>query len=124
MKFVIVGLELLFLEKNNLCTLRDLNTDTGEAFGFSNEGKDLSIEVDVQLVVVGMSDDEGGEKTCFCLLNFNNPSLAPFILEVEQSVGDTVVVGNLLHWLLRFLRPQKLLREVLHWHGSAMEEMA
>ena len=124
LKLVVVGLELLFLEKNNLSTLWDLNTDTGEALGLSNEGKNLGIEVDVQLVVVRMSDDEGGKKTCFCLLNFNNPSLAPFVLEVEQSVGDAVVGGDLLHWLLRFSRPQKFLREVFHWYGSAMEEVA
>ena len=115
LELAVVRLELLFLEENDFGTLWDLNADTGQAFGLSDEGEDLRIEVDVQLVVIWMSDNESGKKTSLCLLDLNNPSLPPFIFKVEQSVCDSVVVSDLLHGLLSLLGSEQLLGEVLHW---------
>jgi hypothetical protein len=56
-QLAVVHLELVFLEEDNLGTLRNVNTDAGEALGLTDEGQDLAVEVDIQLVVVGMSDD-------------------------------------------------------------------
>ena len=47
-----------------------------------------------------MSDDQSGKEAGLGLLNLNDPSLTPLVLEVEESVGDAVVVGHLLHCLL------------------------
>ena len=41
LKLVVVHLELVFLKKNNLGALWDIDTDSSEALGFSNEGEDL-----------------------------------------------------------------------------------
>jgi hypothetical protein len=56
-QLAVVHLELVFLEEDNLGTLRNVNTDAGEALSLTDEGQDLAVEVDIQLVVVGMSDD-------------------------------------------------------------------
>ena len=124
LKFIVVSLELLFLEQYNLCALWNLNANTRKALRLTNEGQDLCIEVDVQLVIVGMSDDQSREQACFGLLNFHNPSLPPFIFEVEQSVSDAVMMGNLLHWFLRLFGSQQLFGEVLHGYRCSVEEMA
>ena len=50
-KLIVVHLELLFLKEDNLSALRDLNTDTGKAFSLTDQGHDLRVEVDVELVV-------------------------------------------------------------------------
>ena len=99
-KLVVVHLKLLFLEEDDLGALWNLNTDTGEAFGLTDQRHDLGVEVDIELVSVGVSDDERGEQTSLGLLDLNDPSLAPLILEVEERVGDAVVVSNLLNGLL------------------------
>jgi len=56
LKLVVVVLELVFLEKHNLGTLWDVNTNSRQALGLSNKGKDLRVKVDVQFVVLWMSD--------------------------------------------------------------------
>jgi len=123
-KLVVVHLELLFLEKDNLGALRDLNTDTGKALGFTDQSHDLGVKVDVQFVVVGMSDDEGGEETSLGLLDLNEPSLSPFVLEVEERVSDSVVMSNLLDGLLGLAGSQEATRELLHGGGGSVEQMS
>ena len=94
MKLAIVHLELVFLEENDLGTLRNVNTDAGEALGLTDEGQDLAVEVHIQLVVVRMSDDESGLKSSLGLLNLMSPLLSPEVLEGEQGVAGLVVHLN------------------------------
>jgi hypothetical protein len=122
-KLVVIHLELLFLKKNNLSTFRDLNTNTAKALGFTDESHDLTVKVHVQLVIVGMTNDESGKEASLGLLDLNNPSLAPFVLEVEEVVGDSVVALHLLHSSSRLSRAEKVRWELLHRRRSSVEEM-
>ena len=90
-QLAVVHLELVFLEEDNLGTLRNVNTDAGEALSLTNEGQDLAVEVDIQLVVVGMSDDESGLESSLGLLNLMSPLLSPEVLEGEQGVAGLIV---------------------------------
>ena len=83
LELIIVHLELVFLKKANLSTLWDLNSNSGETLSFSDEGKDFRVEVDIELVVLWMSDYEGSLKSGFGLLNFMGPLLSPKIFEGE-----------------------------------------
>ena len=94
-KFVVVHLELFFLEQDDLGTLRDLNTNTAKALSLTDQCHNLRVEVDVELVIVRVTDDESGKETSLGLLDFNNPPLPPFVLEVEEVVSDVVVGLNL-----------------------------
>jgi hypothetical protein len=91
LKFVVVHLELVFLEKDNFGALWDINTDSRKAFGFSNESKDLRIEVDVKFVVLWMSDYQSGLKTSFSFFNFMGPFLSPEIFEREEGITNLVI---------------------------------
>jgi hypothetical protein len=53
----VVVLELLFLEKDNLGRLWNVDSNSGQALGLTDQGQDLRVEVDVETVVVWMSDD-------------------------------------------------------------------
>lgn len=123
-ELIVVHLEFLFLEEHNLGALRDLDSDTREALGLADKGHDLRVEVDVESVVAGVTDDEGGEKTCLGLVDLNDPSLSPLVLEVEESVGDLVVGSDLLHSPLGVLHAEKVTGELLHGGGGAVEQMA
>jgi hypothetical protein len=79
------------LEKDNFGALWDINTDSRKAFGFSNESKDLRIEVDVKFVVLWMSDYQSGLKTSFSFLNFMGPFLSPEIFEREEGITNLVI---------------------------------
>jgi hypothetical protein len=91
LELVVVHLELVLLEKNNLGALWDIDTYSSEALGFSNEGEDLRVEIDVELVVLWMTNDKSGLESCFGLLDLSSPLLSPKILEGEKSVTDLVV---------------------------------
>jgi hypothetical protein len=81
LKLILVGLEFVFLKKNDLGRLWDLNgTDSGETLSFSNESHNLGIEVDIQLVVLRMSDDQSSLKASFGSVNLSGPFLPPEIL--------------------------------------------
>lgn len=95
-KLTVVHLELVFLKKDNFGALRNVDTNTREALGFTNESQDLAVEVDVQLVVVGVSDYESGLETCLGLLNLMSPLLSPKVLKGEQGVTSLVVHLNKL----------------------------
>ena len=58
MKFRMVVLEFLFLKEDNLSTLRNVNSNTGQALSFTNESKDLRVEVNIKLVIVGVTNDK------------------------------------------------------------------
>jgi hypothetical protein len=120
-ELIVVHLELVLLKKDDLGALWDFNADSGEALGFSDEGEDLSVEVDIQLVVLWMPDYESGLKTSFGLLNLMSPLLSPKILEGEESVTDFVV--HLDKSLGLFLL-DKILWELLHWSRDSVEEMS
>ena len=71
-----------------------------------------------------MTDDEGGKEAGLGFLNLNDPSLAPFILEVEEGVRDAVVVRNLSLRASSLCRAKQVTRELLHGSGSSVEEVA
>jgi hypothetical protein len=82
------------LQKNDLSTLWDVDTDSGQALSLSNESQDFGIEVDIELVVFWVTDYESGLKTSFSLLNLIGPFLSPEILEGEEGVTNLVVHLN------------------------------
>jgi hypothetical protein len=41
LKLIVVHLEFIFLKKDDFGTLRNINSNSGEALGLSDEGKDL-----------------------------------------------------------------------------------
>jgi len=123
-KFSVVHLELFFLKEDDLSTLRDFDSNARQAFGLTNQCHDLRVEVHIEFVVVGMTNDQGGKETGLGLLDFNDPSLSPLILEVEESVGDTIVVLYLLHSFLGLVASEQVTWELLHWSRSSVEQVA
>ena len=121
LELVVVHLELVFLQKNNLGALWDINTDSSEALGFSNEGKDLRVEVDIKLVVLWMTDNESGLKSSLSLLNLGSPLLSPKVLEREESVTNLIVHLDILLGLSGL---DEVLWELLHWSGDSVEQMS
>ena len=112
LKLVVVHLELVFLQKDDLGALWDINTNSSEALGFSNKGKDLRVEVDVKLVVLWVTDNESGLKSSLSLLDFGSPLLSPKVLKGEESVTNLVVH---LDVLLGLSGLDEVLWELLHW---------
>jgi len=112
LKFVVVHLELVFLQKDDLGALWDINTNSSEALGFSNKGKDLRVEVDVKLVVLWVTDNESGLKSSLGLLDFGSLLLSPKVLKGEESVTNLVVH---LDVLLGLSGLDEVLWELLHW---------
>jgi len=102
------------LEEDNLGRLWNINSNSGQALGFSNEGEDLSIEVDVELVVLWVTDYESGLKTGFSFLNLVGPLLSPEILEREESVTNLVVHLN-VSLKIGLLLVDEILWELFHW---------
>jgi hypothetical protein len=121
LKFIVIHLELVFLQKNNLGTLRNVNSNSGKTFSFSDESEDFRVEVDVQLVVIRMSDDQSSLKTSLSFLDFMSPLLSPEIFEREESVTNLIV--HLDEFLGLFLSDQ-MLRELFHGSGNSVEEMS
>jgi len=58
-KFAVVHLELVFLKQDNLCAFWNINTDSRKALSLTYQSEDLRVKVDIQLVVVGVSNDKG-----------------------------------------------------------------
>ena len=121
LELVVVHLELVFLQKNNLGALWDINTDSSEALGFSNKGKDLRVKVDIKLVVLWMTDNESGLKSSLSLLNLGSPLLSPKVLEREESVTNLIVHLDILLGLSGL---DEVLWELLHWSGDSMEQVS
>jgi len=111
LEFVVVHLELVFLKKDDLGTLRNVNTDTGKAFGLTDKGEDFAIEVNVEFVVLRVSNDKSSLKTSLGLLDFTRPLGTPEELIQEQSVTNVVVMLD-LGFLTRGLN--ELRRELPH----------
>ena len=112
LELVVVHLELVFLEKDDLGALWNVDTNSRKALGFSDESKNLRVEVDVKFVVLWMSDYQSSLQTGFGFLNFVRPLLSPEILEGEESVTDLVVH---LDESSGFLLLDEILWELLHW---------
>jgi hypothetical protein len=102
------------LEKNNLGTLWDVDSNSGQALSLSNESQDFGIEVDIELVVFWVTDYESGLKTSFSLLNLIGPFLSPEILEGEEGVTNLVVHLD-VSLEISFLLVDQILWELLHW---------
>jgi hypothetical protein len=92
LELIVVRFKFVFLKENNLGGLWDFDTNAGKALGFANEGQDFAIEVNIQLVVVGVTNDKGGLETNFGLLNLVYPLGTPERFESDQRVSDFVVL--------------------------------
>ena len=121
LKLVVVHLELVFLEKDDLGALWDVDSNSGKTFGFSDEGKDLRVEVNIKFVVLWMSDYQSSLQSGFSFLNLMRPLLSPEVLEREECVTDLVVHLDESSGLLLL---DEVLWELLHWSGDSMEEMS
>jgi len=121
LKLVVVHLEFVFLKKDDLSALRNVDSNSGKALSFSDESKDLRVEVDVEFVVLWVSNYQSSLQSSFSFLNFMRPLLSPKILEGEESVTDLVVHLNESSGLLLL---DEILWELLHWSRDSVEEMS
>jgi len=119
-KLRVVVLELLLLQEDNLGRLGNVDSNTGEALSLTDESENLGVEVHVQTIVVGVTNDEGGLEASLCLLDFEGPLLPPQVLVREERVANLVVLfdGALVVLLLG-----ELWGELFHGHGDAVEEV-
>lgn len=114
-------LELLFLKKDDLGRLWNIDSNSGQALSLTNEGEDLRVEVDIETVVVWVTNDKSSLETSLCFLDLEGPLLPPEVLVGEQGVANLVV---LFDWALVVTLLGELWWELLHWHGNSMEEVA
>ena len=121
LELVVVHLELILLEENNLGALRDVDSNSRQALGLLDKSDDLRVEVDVELVVLWMSDNESGLKSSLSFLDFMGPLLSPEVLEREESVTDLVVHLDESSGLLLL---DQVLWELLHWSGDSVEQVS
>jgi len=121
LELVVVHLELVLLQKDDLGAFWDVNSNSGEALGFSDEGEDLRVKVDVQFVVLWVTDYESGLKPSLSLLNLMGPFLSPEILEREESVTDLV---EHLNESLGLSLLDQVLWELLHWSRDSVEQVS
>ena len=84
-------LEALFLVQNNLGILWNVQAHTFQTLGLANELEDVLIEIDVQLIVVGMANHQRRLKASLGLIDGLDPGLVPKKLECHQSPSDLVV---------------------------------
>jgi hypothetical protein len=115
LELVVVVLELSFLEEDKLGTLRDLDTDTSEALSFTDQSEDLSVEVDIELQVLIVSDEESSLETSLSTVNLLLPFLSPHVFIGEKSVTERVVVSHVLSGV-SILALKNLLWELFHGH--------
>mmetsp|Transcript_40210 Transcript_40210/g.45990 ORF Transcript_40210/g.45990 Transcript_40210/m.45990 type:complete len:334 (-) Transcript_40210:699-1700(-) len=121
-QLVIVHLELLFLQEDNLGTFWDFNSSQSiQALGLTNELHDFHVKVDIQLSVLGMSNNQSGLKTGLGFLDLVTPSLQEQVLESCQRDGDLVVRTNESSGIV--LRGNDV-REVLHRSRHLLQQMS
>lgn len=113
LKLVVVHFEFVLLQKNDLGALRDINSDSSQALSLSDESQDFSIEVDIELVVLWVTDYESGLKSSLGLFNFVGPFLSPEVLEGEESVTNFIVHLD-VSLEIGLLLVYQVLRELLH----------
>ena len=80
LELVVVVLELGFLEEHKFGRLRDLNANTSKTFGFTDQSENLSVEVDIELQVLVVSDEKGGLEAGLGTVDFFLPFFSPHIL--------------------------------------------
>jgi hypothetical protein len=83
LELIVVHFEFVFLKENNFGAFWDLNANSRQALGLSNESENLRVEVDIELIVLWVTDYECGLKTSLGFLNFLSPFLSPEVLEGE-----------------------------------------
>lgn len=81
LELIVVQLELVFLEKYNFSALWNVNSNSGDALGLSDESQNLLIKIDVKLVVLWMSNDKSSLKTSLSVFNFLDPLFSPEVFE-------------------------------------------
>jgi len=121
LELVVVHFEFVFLEKNNFGAFWNVDSNSGKALGFSDECKDLRVEVNIKFVVLWMSNYQSSLQSSFSFLNFVRPFLSPEILEGEESVTNLVVHLNESSGFLLF---DEVLWELLHWSRDSVEKMS
>lgn len=80
-------LELLFLKKDDLGRLWNIDSNSGQALSLTNEGEDLRVEVDIETVVVWVTNDKSSLETSLCFLDLEGPLLPPEVLVREEEIG-------------------------------------
>jgi hypothetical protein len=80
-EFVEVHLELFFLEEDDSGRFRDADLDSFEALGFSDKFEDVVVKVDDELLVLFMTNDQGGLETALGSFDVGGP-----IVEVPHFV--------------------------------------
>ena len=123
LQLVVVVLELLFLEEHNFGTLRNFNSNSGEALGLTDESHDFTIKVNVKLEVLVVTDEESSLETSLCSIDFLLPFLTPHVLVGEKSVTQRVVVSHMLSDVVLSLLHQ-IWGELFHGDGNPVEEVA
>lgn len=116
----VVVLEFLFLKKNNLGGLRNINSNSGKALSFTDKSEDFRVKVDVKTVVIGVANDKGSLEASLCLLDLKGPLLPPEVLVREEGVTDLVV---LFDWAFVVALLGEFWGELFHGHGDAVEEV-
>jgi len=91
LQLIIVHLEFVLLKQDNFSCLRNVNANPLETFSFSDKSKDLGIKVDIELVVIWVSNYECSLQPSFCLLDLGGPFLSPKVLKREKSVANSVI---------------------------------
>ena len=100
-KFVVVHLKLLFLEQENLDTLRDLKANTAKALGFVDKSHDIGIKVHAEFIVVRITDDQRGLQTCLGLVDIANHSLEGSSSVLSNLIEENFfIVGALMVYVL------------------------
>jgi len=123
LELIVVVLELGLLEEDELGTFGDLDSNTCKALGFTDESEDLSVEVDVELQVLVVSDEQSGLEAGFCAVDFLLPFFSPHVLIGEEGVTQRVVVSHVLSGV-GVLSLQDFLGELFHRHRYAVEQVA
>ena len=123
LQLVVVVLELVLLEQHNLRALGNLDSNSSKALSLADERENLTVEVDIQLEVLVVTNEQSGLETGLGAVNFLLPFLSPHVLIREQSVSERVVVLDMLADVAGSLLDQ-FLRELLHGYGYPVEKMA
>ena len=91
---LIIRLELALLKQDDLSRLGDFDAYTVQALGFTDQLQDLGVELDVQGLVLWVSNDERGLEPCLGLVNGVDSNMVPKVFEGHQGPRHLVVRYN------------------------------
>jgi len=121
LKFVVIVFELFFLKEHNFSWLGNIDSNTTQTLGLSDKSKNFGVKVNIELVIIRMTNDQCCLETSLSFFNFDCPFLAPQVFIREKSVAYLV---ERLDWFLEFSLFWKLRWELLHRHWDSVEKMS